>query len=145
METKVSTLRGLAQLADLRGALCVPTFNFTVAFDILTQSERVTRIHPTILPLTSQQTFQRFVLRASRPLHTHCIALVSCTRWHRYYALSTATCTGLLAQYPATITVRDQSCVLTSSPLLRPSSFRVVLRCFPLTMSKFIVSPQWRA
>ena len=26
-EKKVSTLRGLAQLADLQGALCVPTYN----------------------------------------------------------------------------------------------------------------------
>ena len=29
--TKVSTLRGPAQLADLQGALCVPTYNFTLS------------------------------------------------------------------------------------------------------------------
>ena len=34
--TKVSTLRGPAQLADLQGALCVPTFNFTLSYYYMT-------------------------------------------------------------------------------------------------------------
>ena len=33
--TKVSTLRGPAQLADLQGALCVPAINFTCGVDEL--------------------------------------------------------------------------------------------------------------
>ena len=32
-ETKVITLRGLAQLADLQGALCVSPYNFTCGVD----------------------------------------------------------------------------------------------------------------
>ena len=48
--TKVSTLRGLAQLADLQGALCVPTFNLTYA--------RASGICGTVV-----QNFQKFRVR----------------------------------------------------------------------------------
>ena len=44
--TKVSTLRGPAQLADLHGTLCVSTFNLTCGFDGKTEKKTV------VLPTT---------------------------------------------------------------------------------------------
>ena len=51
-EKKLSTLRGHSQLADLRGALCVPTSNLTLDADLVGAEAAFDVLHNPAAPTT---------------------------------------------------------------------------------------------
>ena len=64
----MSTLRGPAQLADLQGALCVPTFNFTCGVDGRTEKKSIAIFHlPRLTPRLADGL--REVFRMTSPFY----------------------------------------------------------------------------